>query len=112
VVQIGDPQELRPQILGEQRLVDLQHGNSWEGTITEAALGRYHRRVEGFLDQIARFCASRRMRLVRVWTDWPLAEMLPVALGLRNDPRGVDTGGRGEAGDGNLPLAASSGASP
>ena len=64
VVHVLDPEELRPQWLGDVQLTDVETGEQASFAITEADLQRYGDALRDHLDRIAEGCASRRLSYV------------------------------------------------
>lgn len=61
VVQVLHPQEMRPDITGEIRLVDVETSEARRIWMTKRELERYAAAFESFLDDIRRFCMARQI---------------------------------------------------
>lgn len=55
LIQIYDPAEARPRMLGELELVDVESASIRKVTITERALREYHRVFDAFLSSVAAY---------------------------------------------------------
>ena len=61
VVQVFDPSEAEPKILGDFELIEVERGTRRQVTINEKALARYRQLFQGFSDQLRRYCISHGM---------------------------------------------------
>lgn len=69
LVQVLDPAELSPGLLGDLRLTDAETGQIREVTVNETLTRAYEREVEDFLAGLENFCARRGIGLRRAMTD-------------------------------------------
>jgi uncharacterized protein (DUF58 family) len=76
VLHVLAPDELRPDLEGDLRLVDAETGSAVEVTVDLAALERYTDRVEAWRTGLAELSARRRVSYVPVETDLPLADLV------------------------------------
>ncbi|MCU0483677.1 MAG: DUF58 domain-containing protein, partial [Chloroflexi bacterium] len=76
VLHVLAPDELRPDLEGDLRLVDAETGSSVEVTLDLAALERYADRVTAWRAGLAELCARRRVAYVPVESDLPLADLV------------------------------------
>lgn len=74
LVQVLDPAELSPELLGDLRLSDAEGGAPLELASDEALLRDYRAAVQDYLDALARFAGRRRIPLLRVLTSEPFEE--------------------------------------
>jgi uncharacterized protein (DUF58 family) len=76
VLHVLAPDELRPDLEGDLRLVDAETGSTVEVTLDVAALERYAERVEGWRAGLAELSTRRRVAYVPVESDLPLADLV------------------------------------
>jgi uncharacterized protein (DUF58 family) len=76
VLHVLAPDELRPDLEGDLRLLDAETGSAVEVTLDLAALERYSERVEGWRAGLAELSARRRVAYVPVESDLPLADLV------------------------------------
>jgi uncharacterized protein (DUF58 family) len=76
VVQVLDPQELRPRATGDLRLVESEGGAALEVTANEALLRRYHQEIDGFLERLAGFCLQRGIGYAQASTTVPFEDLV------------------------------------
>ena len=69
LIQILDPAELTPGLLGDLRLTDTETGQTREVTVNESLTRAYERAVNDFLVGLENFCAKRGVGLRRAMTD-------------------------------------------
>ena len=69
LVQLLDPAELHPRLLGDLRLTDSETGQAYEVTANEGLLRAYEREVAAFLDGLDKFCRQRQIGYRRATTD-------------------------------------------
>jgi len=83
VVQLSDPAETSPELLGDIELFDVETQTARQVTVTEGDLRRYARAVEQFDESVRAYCAKYRVRRARVSCDLPDEECLLRAIGAR-----------------------------
>ena len=76
VLHVLAPDELRPDLAGDLRLVDAETGSAVEVTLDLAALERYGDRVDAWRTGLAELSARRRVAYVPVESDLPLADLV------------------------------------
>jgi len=76
VLHVLAPDEIRPDLEGDLRLVDAETGGSVEVTLDLAARERYMERVEAWRTGLADLAARRRVSYVPVESDLPLADLV------------------------------------
>jgi uncharacterized protein (DUF58 family) len=81
VVQLHDPREIEPDVLGDTQLVDVETGAAWQGTITERHVARYRRLHAAFHDSVRSYCAAHGIPSARVPIDLPENRVLLTAIG-------------------------------
>jgi len=69
LIQVLDPAELRPALLGDLRLAEAEGRGRLDVTADESMLREYGRAIEAFLEQIERFARQRRIAYLRGLTD-------------------------------------------
>jgi len=83
VVQLYDPREAEPGVLGDSELVDVETGRSWQVTVTEEHLTRYRRLYAEFHDSVRSYCVGHGLRCAQVAVDLPPDELLLKAIGAK-----------------------------
>ena len=58
------PQELKPELSGDLRLVDVEDGSISEISVSAGLLKQYQRTLEVFCDEIRQYCAKRGMHYI------------------------------------------------
>lgn len=71
VIQVFDPGEVRPRILGDVRLVDDETGESREITVTPKILAEYARAHAAYRKRIEDFCTQKQVPYLAVDTSTP-----------------------------------------
>lgn len=75
VVHVLEPEEIRPQIDGEVRLIDVETQEQRQLTLTKRDMERYQEAVESFLEQLGQSCMRRRVDYVTWRTDLAFEKM-------------------------------------
>ena len=70
------PEELRPTVEGDLRLVDRETGEAVEVTLDRRAIDAYHDRLTGWLAEIAGFCRRHGVVYQQLDTARPLPQLL------------------------------------
>lgn len=68
--------ELRPPLLGDWRLVDVELGASEEATVDADLLNRYGRNLRAYFDRVERFCLQNQVDYVRASTAVPFEDLI------------------------------------
>ncbi len=76
LLQILDPKEVEPDLLGDLRLVDAETGESREISITPNLLTRYKDALERFCGSLSDMANRHGMDYVRTTTDAPFEDLL------------------------------------
>jgi hypothetical protein len=76
VLHLLAPQELRPELEGDLKLVDSEGGGAVEITADYDLLGRYRVGLEAWLAQVGSYCARRDILHVLVDTSLPVETLL------------------------------------
>ncbi len=70
------PDEIAPQVSGDIKLVDSETGQTIEITADAEFLARYQANLEGWQEELRRFCGARNMQYLPVITDLPFEELI------------------------------------
>jgi len=89
VVQICDPADADPGLLGDLELQDVEAGTSRRVTITEKASRRYRELFARFQASIRGYCAKHGMACMQVTCDTPEDELLLRVLGREKASVGI-----------------------
>ena len=76
VVQVLDPEEVRPSTVGDLRLVEAESGTAFELTATGDLLRRYHMEIDAFLQGLAAHCVERGIGYAQASTAAPFEELV------------------------------------
>jgi hypothetical protein len=76
LLQILDPKEVEPDLLGDLRLVDAETGEAREISITPGLLARYKARLDEFCLSLETLANRHGMDYVRTTTDAPFEDLL------------------------------------
>lgn len=90
LVQIHEPREARPDLLGDLELFDVEAETARRTTITERAARRYEEVFAQFQRSVRGYCAGHGIACVQVASDTPEDEVLLKVLGAGR--RGLPTG--------------------
>ncbi len=82
LLHVLDPAELRPSLLGDLRLAEVEGRGTIDVTADESLLREYERSFETFLASVERFARQRRVAYVRGLTDVPFENFALRALRL------------------------------
>ncbi|MGH7199322.1 MAG: hypothetical protein ACREJB_01875, partial [Planctomycetaceae bacterium] len=74
VIHVLHPEEMRPDLQGEIRLVDVETGETRRIWMTKRELTRYVERFDEFLDDIRRLCMQRQIDYYPWTTDMPFED--------------------------------------
>jgi uncharacterized protein (DUF58 family) len=69
IIQLLDPAELNPRLLGDIRLTDDETGQEYDVTVNESLARGYEREIRSFLDGLDQFCRRRHIGCRRAVTD-------------------------------------------
>ncbi len=76
LVQVLDPSEIDPNLLGDLRLTECESGEVCEITISEALVGDYRRTFAAWLDGLEQFCLQRSIGYARATTEVPFEDLV------------------------------------
>lgn len=68
LIQILSPQEIRPTLSGDLRLVDIEDADTAEITTSKALLKYYQKNLQAYCQQLQRFCRQRKIHYTRTDT--------------------------------------------
>jgi len=70
------PEEIRPELAGDLRLVDKEEGHTAEVTISKPLLKAYQQSLDRFRGEIQRYCSRRGMHYVFTSTAVPFDQLI------------------------------------
>jgi len=76
LVQVLDPAEISPSLLGDLRLSDCESGETCEITAGDAIVSDYRRCFSAWLDDLERFCLRRSIGYARASTEVPFEDLV------------------------------------
>ena len=76
LVQVLAPEELKPTLKGDLRVIDSETGNSQEMSINPALLARYEQRLTEFTQEIENFSRRYGIDYFRTSSDAPFEEVV------------------------------------
>ena len=76
LIQLLDPAELTPRLLGDLRLTDTETGGTYEVTVNEGLVRAYEREFGAFLTGLETFCRRRQIGYQRATTDLPFEDFV------------------------------------
>jgi len=79
-VQVLSPEELRPELAGDLRLIDVETGTDKEVAMSDAVLEKYRRALEQYTTELRRFCHARGIGYVLATTDVPAFDWIASVL--------------------------------
>ena len=80
IIQVLDPAELNPDLVGDLRLYDAENGEARDVTMDGEALRGYRDRLAQFLDRVETFCRGHEVGYHRVSTETPVEEFVVAQL--------------------------------
>ncbi len=72
VVQVLSPEEMKPDLKGDLRLVDCEDQDVAEITVSRPLLDRYQKTLAAFIDGARDYCTRRGMNYLMTTTDTPV----------------------------------------
>ncbi|MGB8353701.1 MAG: DUF58 domain-containing protein [Chthoniobacteraceae bacterium] len=76
IVQVLDPAELQPALLGDLRLVESETGQQFEVTADQSLLKRYQREMQDFLKGVEEICRKRHINYSQATTAIPFDDLV------------------------------------
>lgn len=80
VIQVLSPDEVRPDLNGDLRLIDAETGLPQEVTIDAAMVELYHQRLLNWQQEMGDFCLKRGIHFLSVDTDLPWEQLILLQL--------------------------------
>lgn len=75
-VHLLSPRDVRPDLMGDVVLFDVETGEEFPTTIDEAVLDRVEATMIGWADELETTCRRLGVAYLRIWTATPLEELL------------------------------------
>jgi uncharacterized protein (DUF58 family) len=76
VVQLHDPKEARPDMLGDVELFDIENATSRKVTVTENALRAYRRLFDDYQQAVAKYCRNYGLGCTQATTEIPFDDLI------------------------------------
>ena len=76
LIQILDPAELKPGLLGDVKLTDAETGGVYDVTVNESLVRAYEKEITSFLSGLETFCRRRQIGYRRALTDVPFEDFV------------------------------------
>jgi uncharacterized protein (DUF58 family) len=76
VIHVLSPEELRPDVSGDLKLVDCEDSDVTEISVSRPLLARYERTLAAFVEGAREFCTRRGINYVLTNTDVPLEQLV------------------------------------
>jgi uncharacterized protein (DUF58 family) len=76
LLQILDPEEVTPNLMGDLRLVDAETGEAREISVTPALLAKYKEALSGFCSRLSEMSHKHGMDYLQTTTDAPFEDLL------------------------------------
>lgn len=76
VIQVLSPEELRPDLKGDLKLVDIEDSDVAEITVSRPLLERYEKTLAAFLSGVREYCTRRGMTHLLASTEMPVEQLV------------------------------------
>ena len=76
VVHLLSPEEIRPDVKGDLRLVDCEDADETEITASRPLLKRYERTLAAFVEGAREYCLRRGMSYMMINTETPIEQLV------------------------------------
>jgi hypothetical protein len=76
LIHILSPEELKPNLTGDLKLLDCEDQDMREVSVSATLLERYERTLNGFIEQARSFCNRRSITYVSVRSDQDIDPLL------------------------------------
>ena len=76
VIHVLSPAELKPDLQGDLKLVDVEDGDIAELTVSRPLLDRYERTLAAFVNGAREFCTRRGMNYTMASSDTPVEQLV------------------------------------
>jgi len=80
VVHILSREELKPEVLGDLRLIDCEDEQATEVTVGDSLLKAYDRTLQGYLAEVRDFCARRALGYLFIDNQMPIEKIVAETL--------------------------------
>ena len=80
VVHLLSPEETKPDVAGDLRLIDCEDSDVTEISVSRPLLAKYERTLAAFVEEAREFCVRRGMGYVLANTEMPIEQMVSVYL--------------------------------
>lgn len=75
-LQILSPWELKPELAGDLKLIDVEDGDAAEVTVTAALLAQYKKTLNNFCKSLHDYCTARGITYLLTGTDVPAERLI------------------------------------
>jgi uncharacterized protein (DUF58 family) len=79
-IQVLSPDEVRPELMGDLRLIDVETGVSQDVTVDEVIRGLYINRLQAWQAEISAYCTRRGIHYVAAETSTPWEQLILAEL--------------------------------
>lgn len=76
LIHLLSPDEVEPPVSGDLKLVDIETGEDAELTLDPSTLDLYRERLQSWQNEIAAYCANRRLHYIPVLTNLPWEQLV------------------------------------
>ena len=76
MIQLHDPQEARPAVLGDVELYDIENDASRKVTVTEKSLRAYRRLFDDYQQSVATYCRTYSLGCTQATTEIAFDELI------------------------------------
>jgi hypothetical protein len=76
LVHVLSPEEIKPELAGDLKLIDSEDGDSREISVSAALLARYQSTLAAFIHSAKNFCNKRGIAYVPAQSDQPVEELV------------------------------------
>ena len=83
LIHILSPDELEPPVSGDLKLVDVETGTDAEITLDATTLNLYRQRLREWQNEIADYCAHRRLHYIPLTTNLPWEKLVMQTLRIK-----------------------------
>jgi uncharacterized protein (DUF58 family) len=76
VIQVLSPDEVKPQMIGDLKLIDVETGLPQDVTLDAGMYGLYEQRFQAWRTEIGAYCIRRGIHYISVETDTPWEQLI------------------------------------
>src|SRR4029079_10719503 len=76
VVQLHDPKEARPDMLGDVELYDIKNSSSRKVTVTEKAIRTYRRLFDDYQRSVGKYCRNYVLRCTQASSEFTFDDLI------------------------------------